>query len=258
MFELDPTAGFERAAHRIGVHRLDPDDLDAGLHALEVRRDAGDQPAAADRHEYGIDRLRRLAQDFDADRALPRDHIGVVVRMDEGQPAAAAEPGGERIGFVVRIAVQDDAGAARDDRVDLDLRRGDRHDDRRAALQALRGECHALGVIARRRRDDTALQLRRRQLRHLVIGAAQLEGEHGLHVLALEQQCVADALRQRACRFERRLDRDVVDARAQDALEVIGLLHQPSSLPIVRLRLSAYYPPHVHCRRAGSAQTRGR
>jgi hypothetical protein len=45
-------------------------------------------------------------------------------------------------------------------------------------------------VVAGRRRDDAAPRPRR-QVRHLVVGAAQLEREHRLQVLALEQHGVA-------------------------------------------------------------------
>ena len=44
---------------------------------LDVGGDAGDQPAAADRDEYGVDVTPRLAQYFHRDRALASDHIGV-------------------------------------------------------------------------------------------------------------------------------------------------------------------------------------
>ena len=42
-----------------------------------------DQAAAADRDEDRVDRARALAQDLHADRALPGDHVRIVVRMDE-------------------------------------------------------------------------------------------------------------------------------------------------------------------------------
>src|SRR5204863_2868021 len=65
-----------------------------------------------------------------------------------------------------------------------------------------------------------------RKAGHLVIGAAQLEREDRLQVLALEENGVAQPLGQGARRLERRLARHVVDARFQDALEIIGALHR--------------------------------
>jgi threonine dehydratase len=79
-----------------------------------------------------------LAHDLHADRALAGDHLGVVVGMHEHQAAAAPQLQRPLVRLGVRIAVQDDLCAARRHRVDLDARRGDRHDDRGAAAQALR------------------------------------------------------------------------------------------------------------------------
>ena len=59
------------------------------------------------------------------------------------------------------------------------------------------------------------------QVRHLVVGAAQLEREDGLLVLALQQDAVAEPPRQRRRELERRLDRHVVDLRGQDLLQVV-------------------------------------
>jgi hypothetical protein len=53
--------------------------------------------------------------------------------------------------------------------------------------ELLRRQRHALGMVAGRGADHAALALRRRQVGDLVVGAAQLEAEHRLHVLALEQ-----------------------------------------------------------------------
>ena len=64
------------------------------------------------------------------------------------------------VGIGVGVAVQHDLGAARRDRVDLDARRGDRHDDHRPAAQPLRRERHALRVVAGARRDHAAAQAR--------------------------------------------------------------------------------------------------
>ena len=54
----------------------------------------------------------------------------------------------------------------------------------------LGAERDALGVVARRGADDTALQRVRRQLDHLVERTAQLEAEDGLRVLAFQQNVV--------------------------------------------------------------------
>ena len=48
LLERDALARGERLRHRVGVHRLDADDLRLRAQALDVGRHAGDQPAAAD------------------------------------------------------------------------------------------------------------------------------------------------------------------------------------------------------------------
>ena len=58
--------GAQRIVHGRRVHRLDADDLDLGIEVLHVHRDAGDQPAAADRHEDRVEVAARLAQDLHA------------------------------------------------------------------------------------------------------------------------------------------------------------------------------------------------
>jgi hypothetical protein len=197
----------------------------SGSTPIHVRGDARDQPAAANRHEYRMEIARMLAQDFHADRALPRDDVGVVVRMHEGQPAPARQRARVRVGFVVGVSAQHHRSAARLDGADLDLRRGDRHDDRGPAAQPLGGQRHALGMIAGGGGDHAALQGGCRQSRHLVIRAAHLEGKHRLQVLALQQHATAGARRQPGRELERRLDGDVVHARREDLLEVIVFLH---------------------------------
>ena len=53
---VDRAAGLERGMQAARALGLDADDLDA---ACQPRRDAGDQPAAADRHQHGVERSRR-------------------------------------------------------------------------------------------------------------------------------------------------------------------------------------------------------
>ena len=85
LIEHHALAGGDRRLHAGGVVRLDADHLHLGPQELDVGGDAGGEPAAADRHEDRLDRVRVLAQDLHADRALAGDHVGVVVRVDEGQ-----------------------------------------------------------------------------------------------------------------------------------------------------------------------------
>ena len=55
---------------------------------LDGAGDAGDQPAAADRHHQGV-HLRQLLEDLQPHRPLAGDHQRVVEGGDEEQPRAA-------------------------------------------------------------------------------------------------------------------------------------------------------------------------
>ncbi len=67
--------------------------------------------------------------------------------------------------------------------------------------------------------NDAARPLAIGQVRDLVIGAADLEAEDRLQILALEEHLVAETLRQARRRVQRRLARDVVDAARQNVVE---------------------------------------
>ncbi|MCY1346460.1 hypothetical protein D9M69_325450 [compost metagenome] len=172
-----------------------------------------------------MDRAGVLAQDLHGNGALARDHLGIVERVDEGQLVLLLQLGGMVVGIAVGLAVQldlDPLAAALAHRVDLYLRRGHRHGDDGLALQPGRGQRHALGMVAGRRRDHAAPEFLRRQRGHLVVRAAQLEREHRLGVFSLEPDRVAGARRQLVRIGQFGLLRHVVDLGGQDFLQVVG------------------------------------
>ncbi|CAD6522075.1 hypothetical protein LMG27952_01428 [Paraburkholderia hiiakae] len=165
-----------------------------------------------------------LAQHFHRHGALAGDHVGIVEGMHEGQAALFLQAHGVGVGVAVRLTGLHDLdgrAAVRAHRIDLHLRRGDRHADHRFHAQFRGRKRHTLRVIARGGGDHAALQLRGREVRHLVVGAAQLEGEHGLVVLALEEHGVAQARREVRGTLEFGLAGGVVDAGGEDCLQVI-------------------------------------
>ena len=97
------------------------------------------------------------------------------------------------VGIGIGIPEQHHLAAEAADRVYLHLRRGHRHHDHRLAAQTMGRQGHALRMVAGRGTDDATLELRWREVRHLVVGAAQLEAVHGLLVFALEQHGVVQA-----------------------------------------------------------------
>ena len=84
-------------------------------------------------------------------------------------------------------------------------------------------ERDALRVVARRGADHPALRRRRRELRDLVVGAANLERKHRLKVFSFEQDVVVQAAGQARRGIQRRLDGDVVHLGLEDAIYVVFL-----------------------------------
>src|SRR6185436_15822013 len=91
-----------------------------------------------------------------------------------------------------------------------------------AQSELARRERDPLGMVAGAGGDDAAGALVGRQVRDLVVGAAQLEAEDRLQVLALEEDRVAETARQAGRGVERRLARDVVDPAREDVVEKRG------------------------------------
>ena len=116
-----------------------------------------------------------LPQDLHADRALPGDHVRVVERMNERELALARDCQRVLVGLFVLVAVQDHFAAEVDYRLDLDARRGLRHDDRRRDAAPAGSERHALRVVAGRGADHAAPGDGLGEVRDLVVRAAHLE-----------------------------------------------------------------------------------
>ena len=102
-----------------GVDGLHADDADLeGGQPLDVGRHAGDQPAAADRDEHGVDVALVLAQDLHRDVPWPATDVGVVERVDEREPALSSFEG-VGVGVGIAVAVEHDLAAERAHRVHL-------------------------------------------------------------------------------------------------------------------------------------------
>ncbi len=254
--QLHAAARRQRIMHGRRIARLDADHLHLRPHPLDAGRHARRQPAAAHGHEDRMQRPLVLPQDFQGDGPLARDHVGIVKGMDEGQAVALRQLARVGVGLVIGIAMQHDLAAARLHGMDFHLRGRHGHDDDRAGAEPFGGEGHALRMVARRGAHDAARQLGRGELRHLVEGAAQLEGEHALHVLALQEQGVVEPGRERGRLFQRCLARHVIDAGGEDFLQIVGhgggRRHTPSEgvvLPADRRVVDAEFPYDKTCRR---------
>ncbi|MNR37121.1 hypothetical protein D3C85_1551140 [compost metagenome] len=113
------------------------------------------------------------------------------------------------------------------DRLDLDARRRKRHDDDCGRAQAPRGKRDTLSMVTRRGTDHSATHLLRRQLCDLVVGAAELEAEHGLLVFALQENLIAEPARQLSSRLQRSFHGHVVHTGREDPIQVfVEVEHQ--------------------------------
>ena len=79
--------GFERGMQAARAFRLDADDLHA---AAVPGRDPGDQSAAADRDQHGVE-VGRILLPFEPDGALPGDRLGGVIGMHRQRAALRDE-----------------------------------------------------------------------------------------------------------------------------------------------------------------------
>ena len=146
--------------------------------------------------------------------------------MDEGEARLKGAAPGFQTGLVIGVAVEHHRGPKGGHGTHLHLRCGERHHDHGLAAEAVGRQRHPLGVVARTGGDHPPLEFIGAEVGHAVVGAAQLEREHRLQVFPFQQHVVADAAREIRRHLKRRLDRHVVDAGAQNPLEIIT--HQPS------------------------------
>ena len=129
---------------------------DVGTQRLGRSRDAGQQPAAGQRHCNGPG-LRHLVQNLQPEGALPRDDVGVIERRDQGEALLGLKPLRLEESLVLAGADHPGFGAKRADRVQLVLRHQARDaDDRPQALGPRRMGQRAAVVAGRGGGDPRA------------------------------------------------------------------------------------------------------
>ena len=175
----------------------------AGLDRLRRGRDAGDQPAAADRNHQHVE-IGLLLQHLQRDGALPRDDMRIVVGMHPDQAALARFGLGARLRLADGLAVEQHLGAIRLGRRHLHERRRHRHHDGRGDAETRRMVGDRLGVVAGRHGDDAARALGRRQRGELGAGAALLERVGDLEIFVFDEHLGAGQRRQPRRRQHRR------------------------------------------------------
>ena len=90
----------QAAVHAGGTLGLYAVDLYLRPQALDGKGHAGDQAAAAHRHDDRI-QIRQLVQNFQADGPLAGDDLIVIKGVDEGGPSLLLELEGGGVGVVV-------------------------------------------------------------------------------------------------------------------------------------------------------------
>ena len=135
------------------------DDLRLRAFLAQRQRHAGDQPAAADGDQHGVEAWAVLDH-FQCDRALTRDDVGVVERVHENQPARLLQIEGGVSRFIKRMSGEHDFSAEIAGLAHLNVRGRFRHDDGRVDAEGARVISKPLGVIAGRCGDDAFLTIR--------------------------------------------------------------------------------------------------
>ena len=226
--EAHPLPLLQGDGHRRRVLRLHAHDPHLRPQGLQHRPHPRDQPAAAHRHEHRVERPRMLPQDLQPDGRLSRDHVGIVVGVDERQPLRRRPLSRAACRSVVVVAEKVDLRPERPHRRHLDRGRRPGHHDHRPTPEPLRRQPHALRVVARRRADHPPRPILGGERRDLVIRPPDLEREHRLLVLPLEPYRPAEPRRQPWHRLDRRLPRDVVHPREQRPLqEIVQRFQEP-------------------------------
>ena len=182
----------ERVLHAGGTRRLHAVDFYLGTQALDGKRHAGNQTAAADGHDDRI-HIGQLVEDLQADGSLPRDDQLVVIGVDEGHAGLLLQFHGAVMGVVVGALDQLDLCAQPLGAFHFHNGGTIRHTDNALDAHAGGGQRHALRVVARRAGDDALGTFFRRKLADFVVRAAHLEAAGDLQVLSFQVEVSARA-----------------------------------------------------------------
>ena len=210
-----------RGLHGGGFLRFDANDADVGPQPFDIGGNAGSQAASAHGHIDGAEIAGMLAEQFERNRALPGDNVGIIEGVDDDIAVAFGQFGGMGAGGIEAVAEKDNLAAQPPHRADLDRRGGGGHDDNGTHAQPGGREGDALGVIARRGANDAALALSGGELAHAVVGATDFEGEDRLEIFAVEEDVGAKACREQLHAIERSLFGHLVDGGGKDAADIV-------------------------------------
>ena len=202
-----------RATERLlGVGRergFDADDPRVRVQRPDRSGHPADESAPADRHEQRAEVVHRL-RDLEPGRALARDHVVVVVRVDERDAVCfPVRARGLLVGHGSERVDRDHLRAVGADPFELHGRCIGRHEHGGRDPEQARSASHALGVVAARRGHHAARADREVKACDGVVRAADLERADRLERFGLEQDRPAVGCRERD---ERRGERHAAEA----------------------------------------------
>ena len=177
--------------------RLHAVHLALGAQALDGKGHARDQPAAADGHDHRV-HILQLVQNFQADGALPGDHIVIVVGVDKGHAGFFLQ----LHGFVVRIVIgalyQAHLSAQALGAFHLHNGCAVRHAHHAFNAHAGGGQRHALRMVSGAAGHNAVAALFLAELADLIISAAHLKAAGHLQVFGFQiQLCLFTQARSR-------------------------------------------------------------
>jgi len=177
----------QAAVHAGGTLGLNAVDLDVRLEALDGKGHAGDQAAAAHRHNDRI-HIRQLIQNFQTNGSLPRDDLLIVIGVDKGHAGLFLQLHSLVVGIIVGAGHQTHLCAQILGILHLHDGGTIRHTD--DALDAATGSSqrHALCVVAGRAGDHALGALLLGKLADLIVSTAHLKAAGGLQVFGFQVQ----------------------------------------------------------------------
>ena len=138
---------FERRFHARRAVRLYAVNPNCGADGFERERDACDQSAAADRHDNDVD-VGNLFGDLQPDRALSRDNVLVVERVDKSVTVFVAQLQRAGVSVIVNAFHKAELRAVSARRFHFGNGRARRQTDKRFDAVFRRGKRYALRMVA--------------------------------------------------------------------------------------------------------------
>ena len=175
----------QAAVHAGGTLGLYAVDLYLRPQALDGKGHAGDQAAAAHRHNDRI-HIRQLIQNFQTNGSLPRDDLLIVIGVDKGHAGLFLQLHSLVVGIIVGARHQTHLCAQILGVLHLHDGGTVRHANDALDATAGGGQRHTLRMVAGRAGNDALGAFFGRKLADLIVSTAHLEAAGGLQILGFQ------------------------------------------------------------------------